>query len=138
MAGALRNDDDPISEINVTPFVDVVLVLLVIFMVTASFMVNKGVKVELPQAGTAEQLKEQSTLNVLVKRDGSLFLDGRSISTAELQNLGKQALQSSKKVVVGISADKGVIYSSVVEVMDSMRQSGISDFALQMDPMAKK
>jgi biopolymer transport protein ExbD len=139
MAGMKRGgDDDVIGEINVTPFVDVVLVLLVIFMVTAGFIVNKGVKIELPQAATAEQLNLQRTLNILVGPDGSILLDGKPVTSAELQSQGAESKKKGEKVVAMISADKGVIYSSVVGVMDALRSVGISDFALQLEPLPQK
>jgi biopolymer transport protein ExbD len=134
MAGSL-NDDDPITDINVTPFVDVVLVLLVIFMVTAGFIVNRGVKIELPQAATAEQLANQKTFNILVTPDGETILDGAKVSRDELAAAGRTAIESGEKVVAMIGADKGVIYSYVVGVMDTLRGAGVNDFALQLEPM---
>lgn len=138
MAGGTRmggDDNDGIFEINVTPFVDVVLVLLVIFMVTAGFIVNKGVKVELPQAATSERLQDQVTFNILVKKEGDILLDGQATDLAGLKSRGTDAKGKSQKVVAMISADKGVIYSYVVGVMDALRQVGISDFALQLDSL---
>lgn len=136
MAGGLNlNDDDLISEINVTPFVDVVLVLLVIFMVTAGFIVNKGLKIQLPQAATAEKLNLQRTFNILVASSGSLFLDGKPTTAEELKITGAEAKSKGEKVVAMISADKGVVYSSVVGVMDALRQVGISEFALQLEAL---
>jgi len=134
MAGKFSGDDEVIADINVTPFVDVVLVLLVIFMVTSGFIVNKGMKVDLPEAASAEQLQTQKTFNILVSIDGTLLLDG---VPATIQNLGSKAQEAKaggQKVVAMISADKGVIYNSVVAVMDTLRQAGVSDFALQMEP----
>lgn len=137
MAGGTRmggnNDDDGIFDINVTPFVDVVLVLLVIFMVTAGFIVNRGVHVELPEATTSDKLKEQITFQIIVKQDGTVVLNGEDATIASLKQKGQYAKQKSDKITVMISADKGVVYSTVVEVMDALRQVGIADFALQMD-----
>ncbi|MEN9810702.1 MAG: hypothetical protein RLZZ488_2269 [Pseudomonadota bacterium] len=133
--GANLNDDDVISEINVTPFVDVVLVLLVIFMVTAGFIVNKGLKIQLPQAATAEKLNLQRTFNILLGASGDLFLDGKPISVEELKATGASAKAKGEKVVAMISADKSVVYSNVVGVMDALRQVGISEFAFQLDAL---
>lgn len=135
MASKTSDDDTVISEINITPFVDVVLVLLVIFMVTAGFIMNKGVKIELPEAATAERLKNQTTFNILVTQTGSILLDGKPVTKEELQTRGQEAKKSSEKVVAMISADKAVIYSYVVGVMDSLRSVGISDFALQLEAL---
>lgn len=139
MAGGLGSkDDDMISEINVTPFVDVVLVLLVIFMVTAGFIANKGLKIQLPEAATAEKLSLQRTFNILVSEQGQLFLDGKPTTLVELKETGAAAKAKGETVVAMISADKGVVYSSVVGVMDTLRQVGISEFALQLDALPEQ
>lgn len=138
MAGSLGNDDEGIHDINVTPFVDVVLVLLVIFMVTAGFIMNKGVKVELPQASTAEAIADQTTFNVIVQREGSFLLNGDPVTAEKLFEAGSQAKQKGEKVVVMISADKGVVYSAVVGVMDTLRRAGVADFALQLETTTEK
>lgn len=134
MAGIFKNsDEDIISDINITPFVDVVLVLLVIFMVTATIIVQRGLKIELPEAATAEQLKDQITLTVLVASEGSIALDGAVVTEAQLLEKGMAAKASGKRTVVMISADKRVEYNSVVRVMDAFRRAGITEFALQLD-----
>ncbi|MFZ9521469.1 MAG: ExbD/TolR family protein [Silvanigrellaceae bacterium] len=133
--GSNLNDDDLISDINVTPFVDVVLVLLVIFMVTAGFIVNKGLKIQLPQAATAEKLNLQRTFNILLANNGDLFLDGKAVSVDELKSTGEAAKAKGEKVVAMISADRGVVYSTVVGVMDALRQVGIAEFAFQLDAL---
>ena len=135
MAGGLGDDDAMISEINITPFVDVVLVLLVVFMVTAGFIVNKGVSIELPQAATAEKLNLQRTFNILVSKEGNIMLDGVPVTPEELKSKGADAKAKGDKVVAMISADKGTIYSYVVGVMDALRTVGISEFALQLDAL---
>ncbi|MEN9827092.1 MAG: hypothetical protein RI953_2837 [Pseudomonadota bacterium] len=133
--GSNLKDDDLISDINVTPFVDVVLVLLVIFMVTAGFIVNKGLKIQLPQAATAEKLSLQRTFNILMATNGELFLDGKPITVDGLKSTGAAAKAKGEKVVAMISADKGVVYSTVVGVMDALRQVGIAEFAFQLDAL---
>lgn len=135
MAGGSRmggDDNDGIFEINVTPFVDVVLVLLVIFMVTAGFIVNRGVKVELPQASTSDRIQDQVTFQIVVQQNGDIVVDGQKMTMETLKDRGTAAKEKTSKITAMISADKGVVYSSVVGVMDALRQVGISDFALQM------
>lgn len=140
MAGGnkIGNDDEPIVDINITPFVDVVLVLLVIFMVTAHFIVNKGMKLELPKATTAEQLQNQKNFNISIDKNGEFMLDGKFVSVDELKAAAREATANKLKVVAMISADKGVVYNSVVSVMDALRSEGVSDFALQLDPVSQK
>ena len=138
MAGSLKDDDGMIAEINITPFVDVALVLLVIFMVTAGFIVNRGVKISLPQAAQTDQLERQKTFNILVGKDGQIMLDGKIISGPDLKTAGQQAKATGQKVVALISADKGVVYAAVVGVMDTLRQAGVNDFALQLEQLPTK
>ncbi|KAB8040603.1 biopolymer transporter ExbD [Silvanigrella paludirubra] len=139
MAGKIGGgDDEPIVDINITPFVDVVLVLLVIFMVTAHFIVNKGMKLELPKAVTAEQLQNQKTFNISINKDGEFMLDGKMVTIDQLKSAARDATQSKVKVVAMISADKSALYNSVVVAMDALRSEGVSDFALQLDPATQK
>ena len=139
MAGKIGGgDDEPIVDINITPVVDVVLVLLVIFMVTAHFIVNKGMKLELPKAVTAEQLQNQKTFNISINKDGEFMLDGKMVTIDQLKSAARDATQSKVKVVAMISADKSALYNSVVVAMDALRSEGVSDFALQLDPATQK
>ncbi len=136
MAGILKQQDEEImTDINITPFVDIVLVLLVIFMVTATIIVQRGLKIELPEAATAEQLRDQLTLNVFITPDGSFALNGAILTEAQLLEKGMEAKATGKKTVVMISADKHSEYNSVVKVMDAFRRSGITEFALQLEPI---
>ncbi|MBX9837867.1 MAG: biopolymer transporter ExbD [Silvanigrellaceae bacterium] len=139
MAGKIGGgDDEPIVDINITPFVDVVLVLLVIFMVTAHFIVNKGMKLELPKAVTAEQLQNQKTFNISINKDGEFMLDGKMVTIDQLKLAARDATQTKAKIVAMISADKSALYNSVVIAMDALRSEGVSDFALQLDPVTQK
>jgi len=139
MAGKIGGgDDEPIVDINITPFVDVVLDLLVIFMVTAHFIVNKGMKLELPKAVTAEQLQNQKTFNISINKDGEFMLDGKMVTIDQLKLAARDATQTKAKIVAMISADKSALYNSVVIAMDALRSEGVSDFALQLDPVTQK
>jgi biopolymer transport protein ExbD len=136
MAGRINNnsDDDSIVDINITPFVDVVLVLLVIFMVTAHFIVNRGVQLQLPKAASAEKIKQQKNLTVSITKDEKLMLNGQASTLDDITTAAKEAGTDQKDVVVTLSADKGVVYDSVIHVMDQLRLSGVSNFALQLEP----
>lgn len=139
MAGKIGGgDDEPIVDINITPFVDVVLVLLVIFMVTAHFIVNKGMKLELPKAASAEQLQNQKTFNISISKEGEFMLDGKMVSIEQLKFAARDATKNKAKVVAMISADKSALYNAVVTAMDALRSEGVSDFALQLDPTIQK
>lgn len=134
MANRIQGDDDSIVDINITPFVDVVLVLLVIFMVTAHFIVNSGVNIELPKAQSAEKLKEQKDFNIALRSDGTYYLNGKRVELAELKKMAKEKMSPGQNTTVTISADKNVVYSQVVQLMDVLRLEGIVNFALQLEP----
>jgi biopolymer transport protein TolR len=121
--------DDFVAEINVTPFVDVMLVLLIIFMVTAPMMVE-GLGVDLPQVRESELLPtEGDHLILTIKDDGSIFLDAHQISNASLSAIIKeQVVQVNKQLF--LRADRHVPYGVVVDVMSALRAAGISNLAM--------
>lgn len=126
-------DDSPIVDINITPFVDVVLVLLVIFMVTAQFFVNNGMNIELPKANTTEQIQDLKEFNVMITRDESYFLNGKSVTLDELEDAAKEKILNKQNVSLTISADKDVVYGQVVRLMDALRAQGVTQFGLQLE-----
>lgn len=125
-------DDDVISAINVTPFVDVVLVLLIILMVTSTAIVKASMKVDLPKAASAGSAVE-STLNVIVMPDGKLILDGAEIDEAQLAAKVRSEKASNEKVQAVIAADKRVPYGEVVHVIDVVKTNGVTSFALNIE-----
>jgi biopolymer transport protein ExbD len=135
MAGSLdeaADDEGPLASINIIPFVDIVLVLLVIFMLTSATIVRASLKVDLPKAASGGS-KVESTVNLVLTKQGQLFLNGTAIT---LQRAGeavrRQSADNSKTQAV-ISADKGVEYGRVVELIDLVKQNGISAFALDIE-----
>ena len=111
-----------LSEINVTPMVDVMLVLLVIFMVTAP-MLQRGTDVQLPQVQHSD-LKEQSRLTLTLTREGRIFLNNEEVPKAELQNRLVAAARNRERTVQ-FRGDSHVSYGLVIEVMDAMKGAGI-------------
>lgn len=129
MAASFSSSDDFVSEINVTPFVDVMLVLLIIFMVTAPMM-TEGLNVDLPQVKTAEVLPTESDHMILtVKIDGSLLLDEYPTDTASLASLLKSAVVAPQKQLF-LRADKQVPYGVVMEVMSQIRSAGVDKLGM--------
>ena len=119
------------NNINVVPYIDVMLVLLVIFMVTAP-MTNPGV-VELPRVG--QDLKQQNTpITVSVKKDGSLEMDGKKIKADALLIKLNQKLEKNPELSVVIAADKKTQYENVVTVMDLLKQNQIHKVGLLLKP----
>ena len=133
MAGSGDTDDDDlISGINVTPLVDVVLVLLIIFMVTATYIVRASIEVELPRAAHGGEATGR-ILTVVVTRDGQIFLDGVRRSEEELVSRSRDALAEDREARAIISADRGALHGSVVRVIDLVRGAGITRFAIHVE-----
>ena len=119
------------NNINVVPYIDVMLVLLVIFMVTAP-MTNPGV-VELPRVG--QDLKQQNTpITVSVKKDGSLEMEGKKVKADALLIELNQALEKNQELSVVIAADKKTQYENVITIMDLLKQNQIHKVGLLLKP----
>ncbi len=119
------------NNINVVPYIDVMLVLLVIFMVTAP-MTNPGV-VELPRVG--QDLKQQNTpITVSVKKDGSIEMEGKKIKADALLIELNQAIEKNPELSVVIAADKKTQYENVITVMDLLKQNQIHKVGLLLKP----
>jgi len=137
MAASTQQDDDIISGINVTPLVDIILVVLIIFIVTASLVLRSNVPVELPKAQTAEQSVE-GLINLAVTSDGEIYLNGRPGKLDDIPALVKQAREKVKQqggqVSAFISADVNARYGKFAEVLDRLRLEGVADIALDTKP----
>ena len=147
----LNHSDDAISDINITPLVDVVLVLLIIFMVTAKFIVAPAIKVDLPKAVSEDILdKERPTLTIFLDGDGriafsgliSQLTDGQQESVIVKPNeivpwLAKISEQFPE-AQVAIQADRMVPYGKVIGMIDLLKTNGIQTFAFNVDPSAKE
>ena len=128
--GAKTNNDDMITDINITPFVDVTLVLLIIFMVTATYVVTKSIPVDLPQAGTGEDTV--TTLAVTMTDDGRLYLDGAKTDESNLKSQLRSEKAKNAELRVIVDADKSISHGKVVRVIDLVRKEGISKFAINI------
>ena len=118
------------SDINVTPLVDVMLVLLIIMMLITP-MLNQGVAVRLPKASnTFDKPTTQDNTVVAVSKDGSLYVNSKPVTEAEMATKITEALETKKEKVVFINADEEALYSSVMAAMDQLHQAGVEDIAL--------
>ena len=133
MAGGARSgdDDDLITDINVTPLVDVVLVLLIILMVTATAIVSKTIPMELPKAATGEQTP--STLAVSIDQNGQIFLDTIPMAPEELRLKVREAREKDQDIRAVIAADGRIAHAKVVQVIDILRQEQITKFAINVE-----
>jgi biopolymer transport protein ExbD len=127
----IDSDDEVIAEINVVPFVDIVLVLLITFMLTSSAIIRASIPVELPTAASADSVAN-SSLNVVLDRHGGLLLDGKPTTTQELAAHVARASWKEERLQAVISADRGIEYGRVVQVIDIVKSNGIKTFALNI------
>ena len=134
MAGNIgsEGDEEMITGINVTPMVDVVLVLLIIFMVTATYIVREAIEVDLPRAANAGEAVG-TTLAVVLTRDGAIYLDGVRRTEAELAARARQAVAKDRDTRALISADRAAQHGAVVRVIDVVKGEGVSRFAINIE-----
>ena len=126
---------DTLSQINVTPFVDVMLVLLVIFMVTAPIL-QQGLNVELPAVETGPLVSDtEEQLVVSVDRTGRLHLNDAQVDAAGLAEKLSAIVQLRPDRAVYLRADKDVVYGKVVEVMAAIRNAGIVKLGMVTEPL---
>ncbi|MGC3998357.1 MAG: biopolymer transporter ExbD [Anaeromyxobacter sp.] len=125
-------DDELISGINVTPLVDVVLVLLIIFMVTATAIVRQAIAVDLPRVAHAGE-GLGATLSVVLTADGALYVDGKLRSEVDLEAQARELAGRDREARAVISADQGARHGAVVRVIDLVRSAGISRFAIDVE-----
>ena len=138
MAGGASADDDDglIAGINVTPLVDVTLVLLIIFMVTARIIVSQGMPMDLPKSASGEAL--QTIFAVELTADGKTRVDSEAVADDEaLTPLAKKAKAKNKDLRAVIRADKKVEHGRVIHVLDLLRRSGIAKIAFAVTPSAE-
>ncbi len=122
------------SEINVVPYIDVMLVLLVIFMITTPLL-SQGVKIELPEAKAKPvDIKQSENLVVTVNKNGDYFLDDRAIKPEALQKTVRAILAQRPQTPVMIRGDRNVAYGAVVRAMVLLQQSGAGSVGLITEP----
>lgn len=124
-----------ITDINITPFVDVVLVLLVIFIVTAPMLFKQVIDIELPAASFSAQTAPD-TLGLAVTASGALLLNGEPLSATQIKNFAQQAVQKNSKVQVIIAADREAAHKHVIKAIDVIKQAGVENFAFQVSRKA--
>jgi len=127
-----EDNDDIISSINVTPLVDVTLVLLIIFMVTATFILSPSIKVALPKAYTGENTPV-SSIAIVMSKDSKLFLNGKPTTEEALKAVIPEALRKDPKLQAIIGADKDVRHGEVIHIIDLVRSLGVTRFAINVE-----
>jgi biopolymer transport protein ExbD len=121
-----------ISGINVTPLVDITLVLLIIFIVTATYIVRESIEVDLPRAANGGETVGVM-LNIILTKDAELYVDGVKTDEPGLKTKVTEALAKDKDARAIISADKNTLHGAVVRVIDLIKGAGIAKFAINIE-----
>ena len=132
-----QQQEESISQINITPLVDVMLVLLVIFMVTAPIL-QQGVAVDLPQVTTGALVSEEESLIINITRDAKIHINEHPLKLSDLQGRLSELAHKNPNRPVYLRADKGVPYGKVVEVMAVIRNAGIQKLGMVTEPLREE
>ncbi|MHB1686655.1 MAG: ExbD/TolR family protein [Ignavibacteriaceae bacterium] len=116
-------DEKEFSEINITPFTDVILVVLIIFMITSPFLITGALKVKLPQSSTAETTVNNS-IEVYLNDQNQIFLNNKQVDITQLPaELQTEFIQKNNHDII-VKADKNAIYGNVVQLLDALKNAG--------------
>jgi biopolymer transport protein ExbD len=129
MAMSLGDSEEIVSEINVTPLVDVMLVLLVVFIVTAPLLTN-AIRVQLPQTSTRAPTEPKPAVTVSVDSKGKVYLDKAEVTLAALEPLLKSRRKATPDLIVHLSADEASNYGVVAKAMSAIDRAGISKLSV--------
>ena len=131
-----NEDDTIVAEINITPLTDVALVLLIIFMISSSAMLESGMQVKLPTAKSAALAQNQSTKPtfVTIAKDGEISVNDTKVTDANLQQVIKETLAKTSDKTVVIRGDESVVLGKAVQIMDAARGAGAEKIALATQP----
>lgn len=124
-----RIDEKEFSEINITPFTDVVLVLLLVFMIASPFLVVGAMKVKLPEASTAESINEKN-VEVFLDSGNKLYINNNHVTMQELLIQVQMNLQSNPNQAVVIKADKEVFHGNFIKLLDELKKVGVTKFLI--------
>jgi biopolymer transport protein ExbD len=132
-SSATRGDDDVVSDINVTPLVDITLVLLIVFIVTARIIVGQTLPMDLPKAATGSE--QQVIFAVELAKSGEIAVNGKRVDNEDaVLVMAKEVFAKNPEVRAVINADESVAHGKVVRVMDTTKQAGITRIAFGVSP----
>jgi biopolymer transport protein ExbD len=124
-----KHRNDIVADINITPFTDVVLVLLIIFMVAAPIIVGSGVKVDVPKAHTSNADVEKF-LTVTIDAQENIYLNEKKITIEQLSKMIRGASGQGAKVLLKVNGDKSIKYRTVISVISAARDAGVVRYLL--------
>lgn len=133
MAISTSQDDDVVSDINITPLVDVMLVLLIVFIVTAPLLTN-SVKVNLPKAAPTQSTDQNKALVISVKPDGAIFLDKAPVNLENFEQEITQRKNANGKLALNLNADETVPYGTVAKLLASIERVGVEKLSVITTP----
>ena len=131
MAAAAPNDDEIISSINITPLVDIFLVLLIIFMITSSVIDQREIVINIPKAAHAGEEAPKAS-GLMLDKDNRYYLDGEPLDTANVADRLRKLVFVNKDHQVLIAADEALPYRDVVAAIDLIRGAGVTKYALKV------
>ncbi len=135
MAGGKDDTDEAITGINVTPLVDIVLVLLIIFMVTAKLIVSKSVPLDLPKAASGSDI--QTVFSIVLASDGTTQIDSRTVPSDDvILGQARTAREKNPELRAIIKADAAVPHGRVIHVLDLLKQAQVAKIAFGVSPVA--
>lgn len=129
MSVKLIDDNQPIAEINIIPFVDIILVILIIFMVTVPFIIKSGFSLDLPKASSATTIKD-TKINIAINADGRVLFNGKAFELQQIEEQLKKHNIKTDETRVIISADKNVLHGKVISVINAMKSVGLRKVAI--------
>lgn len=138
MATQINDNDEGINDINITPFVDVVLVLLVIFMVTAPVMIKESLKVNLPKTLTSDITSKADSIGIAITKEGQVLFNGKLLSTESLKQELKTISEKAPETNFLISADTETKHGDVVRMIDLLKKNNLNKFALQVEKIKEE
>jgi biopolymer transport protein ExbD len=129
-----RRKNTIVSEINITPFTDIVLVLLIIFMITTPMFMQSNIKINLPKTQISNPDNENSSnIEVLISKGGCVYIEGNQIHNSNIESVMCNFISLHPDVSVIIRGDKEVQYNYIVQFMDKAKKAGVVKFALAVD-----
>ena len=134
------DDENIMSDINMTPLIDIMLVLLIIFMVTSTAALESGLDIELPKTQITNEKKQDEILIVTLDKDGKVAIQGKTVTDAELPMKIAEALKNLKTESVILEGDTKAFLGKAVELMDIAKSAGAKNFSIaaEEDPNKKK
>ena len=137
MAFNQKDDDGLMAEINMTPLIDIMLVLLIIFMVTSSVAVDLGLDLSLPKSTTSTKTLKEKSVIISIGKDEAIFVEDKATDLTNLSDFLKKAIVQKNSGFVVLKGDKTLPLEKVLEIMDIAKNSGATRFAISTEETTK-